>query len=113
MNKYEFFQADFLFSLRNGGRDVKPGQLASQYDIPETHVREKLLRWAEEGLISLGAFDGYQVLSWECWDPNLLFEARTDNNHVRVALLAEGGELLEGLLTPAFLPSAKKVGFTT
>ena len=103
MNKYESFRRRFLekaalTSNSNVAIHVTTWGLFAEFDIPESHVREELLRLANQGLISLVAWDGTRERPYDEWpDAESLFANKTDGGHVRVRLLSAGGEFLASL----------------
>ena len=103
MNKYESFRRRFLekvslTSSSNSPVHVTTWGLFAEFDIPESHVREELIRLAKHGLISLVAWDGTSERPYDEWpDAESFFTNRTDGGHVRVRLLSAGGEFLASL----------------
>jgi hypothetical protein len=69
--------------------------LGVEYGVPEPHVREQLLRLAEEKLIALTARDGAKERQYTEWPDKESFFF--DVGYVQVRLLSEGGELLSSL----------------
>jgi hypothetical protein len=111
MNSYENFKRGLLRDLAKPGMDserfFQHWQLARDYDIPDAHVRELLLRWASEGLIAIRAWDGVQLREWHRWQPaDDLFFNTTDGGYVRIKLLAAGAALVEDL-------PKREIGFVT
>ncbi len=103
MNKYESFRRRFLekiawTSSANTPMPVTTWGLFAEFDIPESHVREELTRLANEGYISLVAWDGTRERPYNEWpDAESLFANTTDSGHVRIRLLSAGGEFLASL----------------
>jgi len=109
LNSYENFKKAFLADLAKPGmaaeRYYQHQQLARQYGIQEAHVRELLIQWAEEGLISISHWDGSRARPWNEWPtPDDMFFNTTDAGHIRVKLLAAGAALVEDL-------PASQIGF--
>lgn len=98
MNRYEDFRVGILEQARSAAQanhyiTKNTWGLASEYGIPESHVREELLRLAELGLIELSAWDGERERQHNEWaDADSLFSNTTGYVHIR--LLSAGGELL-------------------
>jgi hypothetical protein len=90
---------DFFSLLKGCGAEgyyTQPFALARQFDIETRHVRERLVGWAREGLISLDVYteNGFRPFSdWQSADD--FFECGNRAGHVRVKLLAAGDEYLE------------------
>ena len=104
MNKYESFRRGLLEKIAwtaNAATTPMPVTtwgLSGEFDIPESHVREELLRLANQGLISLVAWDGTRERPYDEWpDAESFFANTTDSGHVRVRLLSAGGEFLASL----------------
>ena len=103
MNKYESFRRGLLekaalTSSSNSPIHVTTWGLSGEFDIPESHVREELLRLAKQGLISVVAWDGTRERPYNEWpDAESLFANSTDCGHVRIRLLSAGGEFLASL----------------
>lgn len=104
MNKYESFRRKFLekiawtASAATTPTPVSTWGLFAEFDIPESHVREELLRLAKHGLINLVAWDGTRERPYNEWpDADSLFVNKTDGGFVRVRLLSAGGEFLASL----------------
>jgi hypothetical protein len=118
MTKYDAFTMGFFLWMREYFKEdtafVRPRDLATKYGIPKTHVEEKLVQWAEEKLIWLGAWDGTRERPWNEWPPvRNVFRAGSDGGSVRVRLLADGGHFAEKLkeqVEPETPPP--KIGFT-
>lgn len=102
MNSYERFQKTFLAGLARVGtpdeQHYRTFLLAHEYRISEAHVRELLIEWAAQGLISIRCWDGTMLRAWRDWkNTDEMFSNRTDSGHVRVKLLAAGAALVEDL----------------
>jgi hypothetical protein len=102
MNKYESFRRGFLEKIAGtstyGAMHLTTWGLAAEFTIPESHVREELVRLATGGFISLVAWDGSCERSYDQWpDAESLFANTTDGGVVRIRLLSAGGELLSSL----------------
>jgi hypothetical protein len=94
--EYQFFSR--LKDIGSEGYHVKPFLLAQEFGIETRHVREMLVKWANERLVSLEvwATGGFRPFSdWEKTDG--FFEYGNEVGHVRVTLLAAGDEYLEHL----------------
>ena len=106
MNKYQKSKRDFVSHLAKPGMpaemSIQQWTVATQYGIPEAHVRQRLIEWASEGLIEISAYNGTRVSSWREWQ-NLdeMFANRTEHGYAPVSLLAAGGEFVEELPTHA------------
>jgi len=103
MNKYESFRRGLLekaalTSSSNSPIHLTTWGLFAEFDIPESHVREELIQLANEGFISLVAWDGTRERPYNEWpDADSFFSNTTDSGHLRVRLLSAGGELLSSL----------------
>lgn len=73
--------------------------LAQRYGLRPEYIRQRLVRWHQDGLIHLTAFNvdrGYQ--SWDRWDGHEPFFATNSNgNYFQAELLADGADLAENL----------------
>jgi hypothetical protein len=69
--------------------------LANHYGLPQSHIRQELLRLADSKLISISAWDGELERPYDQWpDKDSLFSNITDKGQVRIRLLTAGRELL-------------------
>lgn len=109
MNSYEIFKKEFLSSLAMPGisnpvfhRHVL---LSQQYGIQDRYMRELLIQWARQELISITCYDGVRERPWHEWESaDALFFNTTDHGYVRVSILAAGAALVEDL-------PAHRIGF--
>lgn len=101
MTKYDQLAQRLFSGAKNCGAEgwyILPSILAREFDIETRHVRERLLGWAREGLISLDVYtyNGFHPFSdWQNTDE--FFEHANNVGYVRVKLLAAGDEYLERL----------------
>ena len=71
--------------------------LANKYGMPESYLRQELIRMADAGLIRLSAWDGERDRRHDEWsDTDSFFSNSTGHRQVRIRLLSAGGELLAG-----------------
>ena len=100
MNRYEEFRIRILERAATATRSkpyisVVSRGLANHYGIPQSHIREELVRLADWGFISMSAWDGEKERPYNQWpDRDSLFSNTTDNGHVRIRLLSGGAEFL-------------------
>jgi hypothetical protein len=101
MTKYDQLAHRLFSCAKNCGAEgwyIVPSMLAQEFEIETRHVRESLIRWAKEQLISLEAntSNGFQPFTdWQNADD--FFEHGSQVGHVRVKLLSAGDEYLERL----------------
>jgi hypothetical protein len=99
MNKYESFRRGLLEKAAfnassNTAIHVNTWGLSAEFGIPESHVREQLLWLAEQGLISLVAWDGTRERPYNEWPDAESFFANKEGGTLRIKLLSAGGEFL-------------------
>lgn len=71
--------------------------LANKYGMPESYLRQELVRMADTGLIRLSAWDGERDRRCDEWpDPDSFFFNSTRHRQLRIRLLVAGAELLTG-----------------
>jgi hypothetical protein len=109
VNSYEKFKKEFLTELAQPAmgdpRHYRHLLLSQQYGIQDRHIRELLIQWAREGLISITCYDGARARPWHEWaSADDMFFNTTDNGYVRVSILAAGAALVEDL-------PAHRIGF--
>ena len=95
-NSKDRFLSDL--GMHSPGQDVHYtiGLFSRQYSIPMQHVPELLVKWSQEGLIRLRAYDGNALRRWTEWpDLNAFFYNRSDGGPVRIPLLADGWDYVE------------------
>lgn len=103
MNKYEVLRKGFLKNASQfAGNDhlyfTSSSKLSVEFDIPEPHVREQLVELAEQGLISMTAWEGIRERHYYEWpDADSFFFNRSDGGYIRIRLLRAGGELVSAL----------------
>lgn len=111
MTKYEHMEYKFLTLLKNSSSEgyfIKPHLMERDYGVETRYAREKLIQWANEGLISLDVYTPNGFCSYTEWqNADDFFEEGNKAGHVRVRLLAAGDEHLERLREL----EDKKVGF--
>ena len=110
MTSQQQFKDRFLsrFAAQSPGQElfVSTGQLAMENGIAEPFIRELLIRWAGERLISMESWDGSRSKPWDEWPtPDSFFFNPLDSNQIRLKLLAAGSEHVE-------LANKNKIGFT-
>jgi hypothetical protein len=111
MTKYEQMELAFFKVLKNCSSDgyfIKPHLMERDYGVETRYVRETLIRWADDGLISLDVYSSNGFRPYTDWQ-NIddFFEQGNRVGHVRVKLLAAGDEHLERLGEIVH----KKIGF--
>ena len=100
MDRYEEFRMRILeraATTRFGKPylSVTTKALANQHGIPQSHVRNELLRLAQSECIALSAWDGERERNYEDWpDADAPFSNATDKAQVRIRLLSAGAGLL-------------------
>jgi hypothetical protein len=111
MTKYEQMELE-IFSLleksRPGGYHFDLHLMERDYHIETRYVREKLIEWADAGLISLGVHTKVGFRPYTEWrSADDFFEEGSIAGHILVKLLAAGDERLERLNEIKH----KKIGF--
>jgi hypothetical protein len=101
MTKYERMELD-LFSLLKknspGGYYFELQQMGRDYNIETRYVREKLIEWADAGLISLEVCTKKVLRPYTEWQSaDEFFEEGNMAGHILVKLLVAGDERLERL----------------
>jgi hypothetical protein len=100
MNRYEEFRMRILERAATATQSkpyisVVTRALANQRGIPQSRIRDELIRLVNWGSISLSAWDGERERAHDEWpDADSLFSNATDSGHVRIRLLSRGWELL-------------------
>lgn len=98
MPKYEEMQYEFFSRLKSCGTEshpFKPYNLGEEFKIEPTYVREKLIQWADDEIISLYVCSR-PYTDWNREDRfHEFFEDGNKDGYVRAKLLAAGDEWLE------------------
>src|ERR1700694_2505201 len=99
MSRYDEFRHRLLESAATATLDgqvtVTTRGLANEHGIPQSHIREELLRLAQLEFIYLSAWDGDRDRPYDDWaDGDSLFSNTADKGQVRIRLLSAGRELL-------------------
>ena len=105
MKPYAKFDYEFLSRLEKYS-DVymyHPHQLANEFKIPGDYICQTLIEWAQQGFISLTAWDNdlFRERHWHEWPGNKVFNTPWDHTGVRVRILAPGRRYLETLTDPS------------
>ncbi len=74
---YERLRADILTCALEPGREISESELASQFNVSKTPVREALATLRSEGFVRTYPRRGYQVVPITIGDMNELFDVRT------------------------------------
>ena len=83
--------------------------LSQKSGLSHESVREAVVQWASERMITLGSWDNslWRVRAWQEWsDVNQMFFNSQDGNCVRARLLLAGEEYLQSI-------ARTKIGFLT
>lgn len=103
---YQKFELGFFSTIKQATLQplhFQTNVLSVQYEIPEPHVEEMLLDWAEERLIWLAAWDaqGSRDRQWHEWPAKEdVFRQRLDRYSVKVKILYRGSKHLAELKKP-------------
>jgi len=99
-NAYELIKADIITCKLEPGEQIVQGQLALQYQIGLTPVREALQRLAQEGFVRPIPRYGYIVSPVTISDVHQIYEARLVVELATIRLAAQRGtdEQLAGIL---------------
>jgi serine/threonine protein phosphatase PrpC len=118
MTKYEDMEHDFFMQLKNCGAEgysARASILARTFGIDIRHIREILLEWGTDGLISLEVYsknDSRFRPFTEFRNIDEFFEYANDVGYIRVRLLAAGAEYLDrlnGMRHPVGAPIAERL----
>jgi hypothetical protein len=103
MNSQTDFEHGFFSTFRKTLQQSLQFQingLAHQYGLQPEYIRERLVRWHQDRLIRLTAFNvdrGYYQL-WDRWDGHEpFFAANSNGNYFQAELRADGAQLAENL----------------
>jgi DNA-binding GntR family transcriptional regulator len=73
---YRLIRADILSGALSGGSHLGEHNLAGQYGLSRTPVRESLRRLQAEGLIQIAPHRGARVIDWDSLDVAALYDLR-------------------------------------
>jgi hypothetical protein len=82
-----------------------PHQLSLKYDISVEHIEQLFIGWAQQGFVSLTAWDDTikrRERPWQEWpEPKGVFFTPWDKSAVRIRITASGSKHLETLTNPS------------
>ena len=74
---YELLRNDIVAGVLAGGCRLAETELAEQYGLSRTPIRESLRRLQAEGLVEVIPHRGARVINWQSFDVEGMYDLRT------------------------------------